>query len=209
MATFSAFMRKPGVDDSTVTITSKKIGIKAGGVGATQLAAGAVVEAKLGAGAVATAKIADDAVTNAKLYENTIQVAEVALSNSEIKGLAAAPKTLVAAPGANKVIEFLGAVLALSAGTDVLTESADNMAIRYTDGAGAIVSEAIESTGFIDQAANTITTSIPKKDVIVATASAANQAIVLDNTGEGEYAGNASNDATMKVFVSYRVHSLA
>ena len=158
---------------------------------------------------IGTSEIADNACTGAKVAADVLKVATVTLTNSQIKGLAAAQKTLVAAPGANKYIEFISAVLVLNAGTEVLTESDDNLAIRYTDGSGAIVSEAIEATGFIDQAADTITNAIPKKDAIVATASALNKALVLDNTGNGEYAGNATEDATMTVHVAYRVHDFS
>ncbi len=160
------------------------------------------------AGSVATADLADDAVTSAKLADDTIQYVEVALTNAEIKGIFAAPKELVAAPGAGYCLEFVSALLKLNAGSEVLTESSDNMAIRYTDGSGVIVSQAIEATGFIDQAADTYTNSLPKIDAIAAATGCENKALVLDNTGSGEYAGNASNDATMAVGVAYRIHQL-
>jgi hypothetical protein len=137
-----------------------------------------------------------------------INVATVTLTNAEIKALRATPKTLVAAPGAGKVLEFLSASLKLVAGANVLTESTANLAVRYTNTTGAIVSQAIETTGFIDQAANTVTSGLPKIDAIVAYSAAANQALVLHNTGAGEYAGNAAADATMTIKVAYRVHTI-
>ena len=144
----------------------------------------------------------------APLDSSILRYASVDLTNAEIKALRAAPKTLVAAPGANKIIEFVSAQLQLTAGANVLTEAGVNMAIRYTDGTGAIVSQAIESTGFIDQAADTITNALPKIDAIVASAAAANAALVLHNTGGGEFAGNAAADATMTVKIAYRVHAV-
>lgn len=138
-----------------------------------------------------------------------IKYATVALTNANIKALRATPITLVAAQGANKVIELISATLKLVAGTNVLTETADNMAVKYTDGSGVAVSQAIEATGFIDQAANTVTNALPKIDAIAALSVSANQALVLHNTGDGEYAGNAANDATMTVKIAYRVHDLA
>src|SRR3954454_12093238 len=86
-----------------------------------------------------------------------INVATVTLTNAEIKALRATPKTLVAAPGSGKVLEFLSAQLKLVAGANVLTESTANLAVKYTNGSGAQVSQTIEATGFIDQAANTVT----------------------------------------------------
>lgn len=137
-----------------------------------------------------------------------LNVKEVSLTNAQIKAMRASPVTLVSAPGSGKVIEFVGAQIKLNAGSEVLTESADNMAVRLTDGSGAILSETIEATGFIDQAADTYTNAIAKADNIVAATSIENQALVIHNTGDGEYAGNASNDATLKVKVAYRVHTI-
>jgi hypothetical protein len=134
--------------------------------------------------------------------------AEVVLTNSQLKALRATPKTLVAAPGAGKVIEFVSAILRNSGGANAITESADNMAVKYTDGSGAAVSDTIEATGFIDQTAETYTNAIQKKDNIVAGTGCENQALVLHNTGDGEYAGNAANDVILTVGIFYRVHNL-
>lgn len=142
------------------------------------------------------------------MEETTIRYATVTLTNSEIKNLAATQIELVAAPGAGKTIEFVSAVLKLNAGSEALTESDDNLEIKYTDASGVSVSGAIEATGFIDQTVDTYTTAVGKTDTIVAATGAENQALVLDNSGSGEYAGNASNDATLSVAVAYRVHTL-
>ena len=165
-----------------------------------------------GTGFTAAALSGDATMTNGGVVsvdETLIQYATVALTNSNIKNMRGTEITLVAAPGATKVIEFISAILFLNYGSEVLTESGDNMAIRYTDGSGAIVSETIEATGFIDQAADTITNAIAKADAIVAAASALDQALVIHNTGDGEYGGNASNDTTMTIKVAYRVHDLS
>lgn len=155
-------------------------------------------------GATAT----DDGSNTIINFDPMIAVVTVTLTNAEIKALRAAPKTLVAAPGAGKLLELVSAQLKLVAGANVLTETAANLAIRYTNGTGAIVSQAVETTGFIDQAANTFTNALPKIDAIVATADANNKALVLHNTGAGEIAGNAANDATMTINIAYRVHTI-
>lgn len=137
-----------------------------------------------------------------------IKYATVNLTNANIKALRATPITLVAAQGANKVVELVSAVLKLEAGTNVLTETADNMAVKYTNGSGVAVSQAIEATGFVDAAVDTVTNALPKIDAIAALSVSANQALVLHNTGDGEFAGNAAADALMVVKVAYRVHDL-
>ena len=148
---------------------------------------------------------------NAPLDSSILKYAVVALTNAQIKALRAAPVTLVAAPGATKVLEFVSAVLALDYGTNVLTAGTApsyTMAIRYTDGSGVIVSQAIESTGFISAAADTITNALPKIDAIAANSASVNKALVLHNTGTGEYGGNAAADTVMSVKIAYRVHTI-
>lgn len=138
-----------------------------------------------------------------------VQWADVTLSNSEIKNARATPVELVAAPAAGSSIMFLGAILKLNyGGTNVFTETDDNFAIRYTDGSGAIVSETIENTGFIDQTADTYTNAIPKADAIVVATGIEAQALVIHNTGDGEIAGNAGNDNTITLRIYYVVQAI-
>lgn len=132
---------------------------------------------------------------------------EGTLTNAQIKALRATPITLVPAPGANKMLELVSLVLELKAGTNALTESTANLAVKYTNGSGAQVSQTIESTGFIDQTVDTTTLGLPKIDPIAASSASLNKALVLHNLGAGEIAGNAAADATLKYKVSYRVHS--
>lgn len=135
-----------------------------------------------------------------------LRYAEVAITNAQIKALRATPKTLVAAPGAGYVLEFVSGVLFHDYGTNALTESADNMAVKYTDGSGAAVSQTIEATGFVDATADTMTTIEAKIDAIVAKTGCENQALVLHQTGDGEYGGNAAADTVWRAKIAYRVH---
>lgn len=134
--------------------------------------------------------------------DGTVMWAEVALTNAEMLALRATPKTLVAAPGAGYMLEFVAAQLFFDY-TAAYTETADNMAIRYTDGSGSIVSQAIEATGFVDATADTMTNALPKIDNIIAKSAGENKALVLHNTGDGEYGGgNAAN--VVRVKIAYR-----
>jgi len=139
--------------------------------------------------------------------ENLPQYVEVTLSATEIKALATTQIELVAAPGAGNVLRFLGASLKLVAGSEVLAESGDNLGIKYTDASGVQVSQNVECTGFIDQAADTYNNAEPAIDAIVAAASGENQALVLDNLGNN-FTGNASDDAQLVISVLYRVVSI-
>lgn len=174
-------------------------------VATADLESSAVSTAKIAADAVTSAKIAANVVATADLDISTIQTAEVSITNAQMLALRATPVTLVAAPGAGKIIEFVSATLLFDY-TGAYTETADNMAIRYTDGSGTIVSQAIEATGFVDATADTSTNALPKIDVISAKSACENKALVLHNTGDGEYGGgNAAN--AVRVKTAYRVWS--
>lgn len=157
----------------------------------------------IGRGATATEHLSTAGEIPAKI----LRYAEVTITNAQLKALRATPKQLVAAPGAGKSLQFISAELFLDYGTNVLTESADNLAIRYENTTGVIASQTIEATNFIDAAADTKTNALPKIDAIVAKTGCENKALVLHNTGDGEYAGNAGADTTMRVKVAYRVHT--
>jgi len=133
---------------------------------------------------------------------------EVVLTSAEVKALRATPKLLVGGrPG--QVIQFLSAALKLNyAGTNAFTETADNLVVRYTNTTGAIVSSTVETTGFIDQTVDTLTSGTPRNDAIVALSVAKGASLVLHNTGDGEIAGNAANNNTLIVVVSYVVHDI-
>lgn len=179
------------VDRDAETITTVSVGLN-----------DSIATANIDDLAVTTAKLAAGAVTSAKLAEDLVQTATVTVSTAELLDLAASPKEIVAAPGAGKFIQFLGAQLVLDYNSAAYVDGGYNLAFRYTDGSGVIVSEAIEATGFADATADTITNSIPKKDAIVAAAGAVNQALVLDNTGAGEW---TTGDSDIDVMVLYKV----
>lgn len=173
---------------------------------------------RVGTGGSATESLGDDDAyfegtieADGKIYadagveiDNTLlMTATVELTNNELDALNASPKELVAAPGAGILIEFVSAVLILDYATAAFTETGDNLGIEYDNGSGVQVS-IIESTGFIDQAADTITRAIPSIDAIDAAADVVNKNLVLQNVGDGEFGGGGTT--TMTVIVTYRVH---
>jgi len=128
------------------------------------------------------------------------------VTNSQIKALRASPLTLVAAPGAGKFIEFAGATIAMNYGSNVLTESTDNLVIQYNT-SGLDASASIETTGFLDQSADMIAVVVPSAIAGAAATSFTNRALELFNSGDGEIAGNAGNDTTLIIKVTYRIHA--
>jgi hypothetical protein len=127
----------------------------------------------------------------ATLATGSLTIAQVKLLNS-------VPVELVAAPGAGKVIELLGGVLFYDYAA-VYTESADNMAVKFENAAGAAASDTIEATGFLTATADKVIKVIPVKDVLCAV----NKALVLVNTGDGEYGGTGS---PIRFSILYAVH---
>jgi hypothetical protein len=146
----------------------------------------------------------EDHETRVLALEGKVKTAEVSISSSELLALRATPKTLVAAPGAGFLLEFVSAVLLLDATATAYVESSANLGVKYTDGSGFQVSEDIEATGFIDQTGDTMQHARAKADQIVAKAGCDNQALVLHNLGAGEY---TTGTGTMRVKVAYRVWS--
>lgn len=141
-----------------------------------------------------------NSVSSDDLNPNTIQYAEVELSIAEMKALRATPKTLVAAPGAGKVLEFLGALFIYDYAA-VYTESSDDLAVKFTNGSGAVASTTLDSTGLLDAETDQLRTFKP---IVTDITPVANSPLVLHNTGDGELGGTGS---PCRVKVAYRVHS--
>jgi hypothetical protein len=136
-----------------------------------------------------------------------IRSLETVITSAQVKAIRATPITVVPAPGAGKAIEFVSALLQLKFGANAFT-GPQNLAVRYKDGSSAQVSQNITGTGFIDQAADTVTNAVPKADGIAARTVAENQPLVLHNIGASEITGNAAGDNTVRVKVLYRVHTV-
>jgi len=153
-------------------------------------------------GDITTAEIADGAITEAKLATGleVIKFTDKLVSVAEIKALRATPVELVPATeaGAGFAIIPLAVAISLTAGSEVLTESADNLAVKC-DTTEVIE---VETTGFIDQASDQNRYQEKAEAVITPIE---NMAIMLANKGDGEFAGNASDDASLAVRTYYRV----
>lgn len=88
---------------------------------------------------------------------------EVTITAAEMLALNASPKTLVPAPGAGKVLRFLGAtaIYDFNSAAYAGIGATEDLAVRFTDGSGAIVSTTLEVTGFLDQTTDQIRTHKP------------------------------------------------
>jgi hypothetical protein len=133
------------------------------------------------------------------------------INAAEIKALSGSPYELVAAQGANTLIEFVSATLIMEYGSEVLAEPSapDDLAIEYNDGTGTQIIT-WDTTGFITNNADTMeivnSASVGGGASAIPAATNVNKNIALINTGT-DYTGNASDDTTLRVYVTYRVHT--
>jgi len=129
---------------------------------------------------------------------------KLTISDAEIKLLVGSPKELVPKPGAGKYVEIVSLDLILRAGTEVLTESTDNLVVGYNDGTVQI-GENIETGSFLTSATDAITHLFGKKDDLLADISTiVNQNVALLNNS-GNFAGCASGDSALLVTIAYRI----
>jgi hypothetical protein len=98
---------------------------------------------------------------------------DVVISSAEILALHTTPKTLIAAPGAGKALVQERSVFFLDyhSAAYAAIAAGDDLTIRYTDGSGATVGT-LETTGFLDQTADTYALLIPAAGSLILPANA-------------------------------------
>jgi len=132
---------------------------------------------------------------------NAVRYASVEISSAELLALFTTPKSLVAAPGAGNILEFISLLLAYDYGTVVYTiGTATNLQVKYTDGAGVAVSTTQAVTGMLDQATDQLR-ALDKLEASVTPA--VNAALVLTLAIANVTAGNG----TIHAKIAYRVHA--
>lgn len=136
----------------------------------------------------------------------------VTVTATQIRNLAAAPKELVAAPGATKALVFRGALVSYRGGSNAFDSvgAGEDLAVRYENGSGALCSAALDTTTDINFGATTDANATLAKlatTVIVPL----NKSLVLDNIGGGELAAaddDANGDGIVTVVIEYEVHTV-
>ena len=128
---------------------------------------------------------------------------KVTLTTAQINALKATPITIVAAQGANTIIELVSVVLTYNYATAAFTVGADeDLVIEYADGTDATAS--IETAGFLDQVDDEVRFY---PSVLTAGAdleASINQALQIKNTGAGE---TADGGGELDVRIVYRVYA--
>jgi len=127
----------------------------------------------------------------------------VTLTTAQINAIRATPIALVAAKGANTIIELVSAVLTYDYATAAFTVGADeDLVIEYANGTDATAS--IETAGFLDQVDDEVRYY---QNVIADGAdleATINQGLQIKNTGTGE---TADGGGEVDVRLVYRVYA--
>jgi len=134
------------------------------------------------------------------LGDNGLKKAVVTVTNAEILALRASPKTLVAAPGAGKILELVAAFGYCNTAAGAYTNP-QQCAIRDNNSTGAVRSGST--------ATNFVNTTTPTYAYVAAQncAPVVNVLLCLHNTGGSEMTGgNAANSMTWHVY--YRILTL-
>jgi hypothetical protein len=187
-----------------VTITVVSMGLTTA-IGTANIVDAAVTTAKIADLNVTTGKLADNAVTSAKLDAAVLQYATAAITAAQFNGMYAAPKLIVAAPGANKIILLERAALVM---TFVSAAYANGGAVAFqldstVHGAGPLASNAQKAADFTGAAAS---------DVFMFNGAAGDDSDILFTAGvnKGLYLSNLTaafdtGDSTFVAHVWYKV----
>lgn len=124
------------------------------------------------------------------------------VTNAQVLALNATPIEIIPAPGAGKAILVDLALIRKPAGTAYGGIAAgEDLVLKYTDAAGAELTEQIETTGFLDQATEQLRLARPKFLAQAALAPVANAKVVL-HLLVGEVITGTS---ALKVRVRYKI----
>jgi len=146
-----------------------------------------------------------DIVAAGLLQGDNLVTVNVNMSDVSVRLLHTTPFQLVAAPGADKFLEFVSATLYMDVTTPFDNAAGDgNLKISFVDENGTVVSNTIEGDDFIDTTSDRITNVTPLSDVDVAASNSINKALVIFNDG-GAY--SSGTDSVLSVKTTYRVHT--
>ncbi|MET0742951.1 MAG: hypothetical protein ABWY78_06230 [Microvirga sp.] len=145
-------------------------------------------------------------ITGAKSFsgDGAIQFAEVTITTGQVLALNATPITVVAAPGAGKVLvpTRMAVVMDYAGVAYAGIGATEELVLRYTDGSGAIAMT-VETTGFLDATADAIRVGAIDAAAAAAITPVANSPLVL-HMAVGEITTGTS---PLRVKVWYTVFS--
>lgn len=140
-----------------------------------------------------------------QLEKSLVKRADKLITSAQVLALNATPITLVAAPGAGKYLEFLGAAIFLDyGGTAYASDAGEDLVVKWTNAAGAAVSNSIDGTVF-HATADALAYARPLNTAADVLVSVVNSALVL-HLLVGEW---ITGNSPLKVRTWYREHKLS
>jgi hypothetical protein len=135
---------------------------------------------------------------------------QVVLTAAQVKALRATPITIVAAPGAGKFINVVTMAWKLTyGGTSAFTAAVgQTIPLAYTNVSGTPLATSGFSNSSITATSNQIGYAVMTNSLGIASTSRENQPIVAYNSSATEITGNAANDNTITVSVTYQILTL-
>ncbi len=212
-----------GTDDASVFLSSTLGGITlnaAAGSVDIEAVGGGDGDIGISAGDDMTVTVVGDltyVVTGAMVLPNDILLrAVVDINTAEVLDLATNPFEILPSPaGTDLTYEFVSAIISLNYNSTAYVEQSapDDLVFRYTNGSGALLSVLVDATGFATATGDVVVFVAPVADIVagttgyvaIAEASATDQSIVLDNTGDEWITGNSP----IRVIIYYRIHTTA
>lgn len=131
-----------------------------------------------------------------------LESVQVVLTTAQLLALKATPVELIPAPSAGIAIHLLGGTVFYTKGTTTFTigNTDENMDLRYDTASTSVA--VVETTGLIDQTANTAVTLVPVKDIVMLAA----KSLKVANIGTGEWTAGVTG--TVKLNLIYRLVTL-
>jgi hypothetical protein len=134
--------------------------------------------------------------------DGSFRSAIVDITSAQLLAIRATPITLVAAPGAGKLLSLISGEIIANNGTAYVVGTND-LAVRYNNTTGDIISQTIDTAGLFDQTTDIVThfeplatdSKGPKADV-------ENTPLVLHNTGAAEF---TTGTGTARVLTLYSI----
>jgi len=141
---------------------------------------------------------------------NPVLTTSVTLTSQQVKNLIAAPIQIIPAPGAGKCITGITAVAKLVYGGTSPFTNPQNIGLNLANASGASVVLNFNGSGWIDQSATTyqVTNCGGIAGTTTDAANFENQNVVITNLGISDITGNAANDNTVVISVTYQILTL-
>ncbi len=148
-----------------------------------------------GSGVISSANLAAGAVTSAKMADDLVHSVTVALASADILAMNATPVSLIAAPGAGKIIIVEG-ILFKMVRTATAYANGGAVEFRYTDGSGAKVSADVAAALVTTGGAGTAYAHVAGIEASITPV--ANAAIVVTNATAAFITGTGTATVSLK-----------